>query len=136
MGSGTYTHGEYLHPEIEDRLEKLEKSVQDLDASILDKRISGIEGKLEDFAQFKQSTEQMLYWWRGNGSPGARELMTKFVTEEYVEKIIDYTIERMWARMKEQDEERRSSRSFRFIDIFIAAGVLALTAVEIISRLL
>jgi len=136
MGSGIYTHGEYLHPEMEERIEKIEKSVQDLEVSVLDKRISGIEGKLEDFAQFKHSTEQMLYWWKGNGSPGARELMTKFVTEEYVEKIIDYTIEKMWARLKEQDEERRSSRSFRLIDIFIAAGVLVLTAVEIISEFL
>lgn len=106
------THGEYYNLDIY-------------------RRLQAVEDAIRDYPEFKKSAEQMLYWWRGNGSPGARELMTRFVTEEHMEKIIDYTIK----KVMEEEEAKQKHSNFRWVEVITAVGVLLLTALELLARM-
>jgi len=105
-------YGEYYNPDIYRRLQVVEEIIR-------------------DYPEFKKSAEQMLYWWRGNGSPGAREIMTRFVTEEHIEKIIDYTIK----KVMEEEAAKQKHGHFRWMEVIIAGGVLLLTALELFARM-
>lgn len=101
-------------------------------------RIVRIENQLEDFTSLKRDVGNMLYWWKGNGTPGARELMTRFVTEDHVERIIDMTVQRMLeqeSEKKKNEEEQKKDYRFRKMDLIIGLGVLFIMALEFLNYL-
>lgn len=96
---------------------------------VMDK-INRIETMLDGFPTLKLQMQNMVYWWSGNGSPGAREYIQKLVTEERLDEIIKSTVQ---AVMEEEAQKKRgqTEHRLRVVDVVIAVGMFMLIVIQL-----
>lgn len=112
-------HGEYWNPTIMERMSRLSDRLKEL----VD-RIAWIESEIQ---RSRTPITQLLYWWSGNGSEGARDKIEKAVTEERMQEVINETVKKV---LEEQQDQRKSNR-FRRHDFIVGAGMLLIAALEV-----
>jgi DNA-binding response OmpR family regulator len=116
---------------MEDKiLQDIKETVDEIEITVhdLEKRITPMESSIADYSCQKEHIRNMLYWWKGNGSPGARDYILKLVSEDRLMEIIKSTVQVV------MEEERRKNKdnNFRWIDVLLGVGMLVLVGLQLL----